>query len=125
MECPKCSSAMEEVSYGRNMTVDRCMECNGIWFDTGEAETLKGKWMSEVLIDVGDPAIGKAHNEMQDVKCPRCGKKMEKVSDPKQPHIWYETCEDHGMYFDAGEFTDYKFETFLDKIRDFFADKLS
>ena len=44
---------------------------------------------------------------------------MAKVSDPKQPHIWYEACPDqHGMYFDAGEFTDYKYETLLDKFRD-------
>ncbi|MBT3622809.1 MAG: hypothetical protein HN526_01830, partial [Gammaproteobacteria bacterium] len=24
MECPKCEANMEEVTYGRNMTVDRC-----------------------------------------------------------------------------------------------------
>ncbi len=42
MECPKCHSAMEEVTYGRNMTVDRCTNCKGIWFDVGEAEVLKG-----------------------------------------------------------------------------------
>jgi len=36
MECPKCKSAMEEVTYGRNMTVDRCTSCKGIWFDVGE-----------------------------------------------------------------------------------------
>jgi len=48
---------------------------------------------------------------------------MQKVSDPKQPHIWYEVCDDHGMYFDAGEFTDYKYETILDKFRDLITGK--
>lgn len=56
MECPKCHSTMEEVTFGRNMVIDRCTNCKGIWFDAGEAETLKGKWMSE-FIDSGDPEV--------------------------------------------------------------------
>ena len=117
MECPKCHSPMEEVTYGRNMTIDRCMNCKGIWFDLGEAETLKDKWMSE-FIDIGDPEVGKEYNKIEEVDCPVCGKRMIKISDPKQPHIWYEACEEHGMFLDAGEFTDYKYETLLDKFRD-------
>lgn len=118
MECPKCHAGMEEeVTYGRNMTVDRCPQCQGIWFDTGEAEALKERWMSE-FIDTGDPEVGKKFNKIDDIDCPRCGSPMKTVSDPDQPHIWYEACEDHGMYFDAGEFTDYKYETLLDKFRD-------
>ena len=108
---------MEEVTYGRNMTVDRCTNCKGIWFDPGEAETLKGKWMSE-FIDSGDPEIGKKYNKIVDINCPRCEKPMAKVAEPSQPHIWYETCVDHGMFLDAGEFTDYKYETLVDKFRD-------
>ena len=106
---------MEEVNYGR-LTIDRCTSCKGIWFDIGEAEALKGKWMSE-FIDSGNPEVGKKHDKIEDINCPRCGKKMEKVSDKVQPHIWYEACEEHGMYFDAGEFTDYKYETLMDKFR--------
>lgn len=116
MDCPKCHANMEEVTYGRDMTVDRCVNCKGIWFDTGEAERLKSKWMSE-FVDTGDPDIGKVHDKIEEVDCPRCGKRMEEVSDPRQPHIWYEQCAEHGIYFDAGEFTDYKYETFLDKVR--------
>lgn len=116
MDCPKCHAIMEEVTYGREMTVDRCTNCKGIWFDTGEVDKLKTKWMSE-FIDTGDPMIGKQHDKIEDVNCPRCDKLMDAVSDPKQPHIWYESCAEHGVYFDAGEFTDYKYDTFLDRIR--------
>ena len=66
MECPKCHGEMEEVTYGRNMTIDRCTNCKGIWFDVGEAEALKGKWMSE-FVDSGDPDIGKEFNKIEDV----------------------------------------------------------
>ena len=44
------------------VTVDRCSDCKGIWFDVGEAETLKDKWMSD-YIDDGDPGIGKELNK--------------------------------------------------------------
>ena len=117
MECPKCHANMEEITYGRDLTVDRCVSCKGIWFDVGEAEILKGKWMSEFL-DSGDPKVGKEFDKIVDINCPRCGKKMDKIADPKQYHIWYEACEEHGMYLDAGEFTDFKYETLLDKFRD-------
>jgi hypothetical protein len=44
---------------------------------------------------------------------------MEPLSDPIQKHIQYEACAEHGMYFDAGEFTDFKYETLMDIFRDF------
>ena len=101
-----------------DVTIDRCIDCRGIWFDIGEAELLKNKWMSD-YIDDGDPRVGKEHNQIRDINCPRCGREMTPLSDPVQTHIQYEACEDHGLYFDAGEFTDYKYETLMDILRDF------
>ena len=80
--------------------------------------------MSE-FIDSGDPRIGREYNKIGDITSPRYGKLMEKVSDPKQPHIWYEACSEHGMFLDAGEFTDYKYETLLDRFRDLITGKRS
>ena len=57
MDCPKCNAPMAEATYGRNMTIDRCTGCQGIWFDLGEAEQLKDKWMSEFL-DTGNAKTG-------------------------------------------------------------------
>lgn len=121
MQCPKCQSNMEEKTLSTlqgGVTVDRCTGCHGLWFDMGEAEALREKWMSE-YVDSGDPLVGKQQNEIRDIDCPRCGKAMSQLSDPVQSHIQYEACEDHGMYFDAGEFTDYKYETLMDIFRDF------
>lgn len=121
MDCPKCHSPMEEQSLSTlrgGVTVDRCTGCQGIWFDIGEAEMLKGKWRSE-FVDSGVPTIGRKQNKIRDIDCPRCGKRMLKLNDPVQKHIQYEACEDHGMYFDAGEFSDYKHETLMDIFRDF------
>lgn len=121
MDCPKCEALMKEHTLSTlsgGVTVDRCTSCRGIWFDLGEAELLKKKWMSD-YIDDGDPVVGKANNDIRDVNCPRCGKEMEQLSDPVQTHIQYEACSEHGMYFDAGEFRDYKYETLMDIFRDF------
>ena len=43
---------------------------------------------------------------------------MKTLNDPKQKHFEYEACEEHGMFMDAGEFTDYKYEILLDIFRD-------
>ena len=121
MDCPKCHASMEEVTLSTltgGVTVDRCKNCHGIWFDIGEAEALKDKWMSD-YVDSGDPGVGRDHKKIRDIDCPRCGKRMQELSDPLQIHIQYEACDEHGMYFDAGEFTDYKYETLMDIFRGF------
>lgn len=115
IECPKCGHGMEEVTYGE-VTIDRCTNCQGLWFDTGEAEQLKSKWMGEAL-DIGNADEGKKWDAVDDIACPRCGNNMVKTSDPKQTHIWYEMCAEHGIFMDAGEFTDYKHETLADRFR--------
>ncbi|MEK7259936.1 MAG: zf-TFIIB domain-containing protein [Pseudomonadota bacterium] len=119
MDCPKCNASMTErsveVLQGK-IVIDQCTGCKGLWFDLGEAEQLKKSWMSDFL-DTGDPKIGKTYNRVRDIHCPRCGKGMNKLTDKRQPHLEYEACEEHGMFMDAGEFTDYKHETLMDFFR--------
>ncbi|MCY4358116.1 MAG: zf-TFIIB domain-containing protein [Gammaproteobacteria bacterium] len=120
MDCPKCNSAMQELkieTLNGQVVIDKCNGCNGLWFDKGEAEQLKEVWMAE-FADSGDPEIGKTYNTVRNIHCPRCGRPMKKVNDVRQKHLEYEICEEHGMFMDAGEFTDFKYETLLDVFRD-------
>lgn len=120
MNCPKCKAAMETIAY-RSIEVDRCTGCAGIWFDMLEEETLKMLSGAEE-IDSGDAKAGKVQNETGNIKCPKCAVAMLRMVVHDQPHIWYESCPVcYGTWFDAGEFTDYKQETFLDRIRDILA----
>jgi Zn-finger nucleic acid-binding protein len=98
------------------VTFDQCSSCHGFWFDTGEAEMLKDTWRPD-FIDIGDPKKGKELDKVRDINCPRCHKQMDKVTDPKQRHIHLETCKEHGVFMDAGEFRDYKNETLADVFR--------
>jgi len=105
MRCPKCRADMEQVDY-EGTEVDRCTICNGIWFDAGEIDILKDK-QAAAAIDTGDAKTGKQSNALDSYQCPRCSGAMVKVVDPKQTHIWYETCSScSGSYLDAGELRD-------------------
>ena len=105
MRCPKCRADMEQIDY-EGTEVDRCTICNGIWFDAGEIDVLRNK-QAAMTIDTGDAKTGKQSNAMDSYQCPRCSGAMVKVVDPRQTHIWYETCSScHGSYLDAGELRD-------------------
>lgn len=118
MQCPKCNHGMESVEF-QGIEVDRCSLCKGLWFDALEHEALKKMEGSEE-IDQGDPEVGELFNAEDRISCPRCHTSMIRMVDRDQPHIWFESCTTcYGVFFDAGEFTDYKHHTLMDAIRDF------
>lgn len=39
MRCPKCGMELIEISY-KGIEVDKCSECEGVWFDAGELEAV-------------------------------------------------------------------------------------
>ena len=120
LTCPKCDAAMEKVDY-RSIVVDRCSGCHGLWFDNLEHEKLKLLDGSEI-IDAGDPATGKRFDRVDRIGCPICHTSMVRMVDARQRHIHYESCPAcSGVFFDAGEFADFKKEDWLDALRDLVA----
>lgn len=80
---------------------------------------MKREWMAEAAIDTGDPRIGRKLDKFDDIDCPLGHGRMEKVSDEDQTHVWYERCATcGGLFLDAGELTDLKYVTLMDKLRD-------
>ena len=117
MRCPKCRADMEQVVY-EGTEIDRCTICGGIWFDAGEIEVMRDK-QAAATIDTGDAKIGKESNAIDHYQCPRCSGSMVRVVDPKQTHIWYETCSScSGSYLDAGELRDLSSVSIADFFRD-------
>jgi uncharacterized protein len=116
MDCPKCGHPMEQVVYAE-IEVDRCTLCKGLWFDLLEHEQLKAVPGAE-QIDTGDPEVGSIFNRDDRISCPRCNALMIRMVDAQQPHIRYESCGVcHGVFFDAGEFRDFKQHTIGDFFR--------
>ncbi|MGD8385124.1 MAG: MFS transporter [Lysobacterales bacterium] len=105
IRCPKCRAGMEQVEY-QGTQVDRCTICHGLWFDAGEIEVLRDK-ETAVALDTGKADKSGRYNYIDRYRCPRCGGAMLRKTDPRQRHIWYETCSVcDGSFFDAGEFRD-------------------
>ena len=102
MDCPVCKTAMITLELSE-VEIDHCLDCGGIWLDSGELEML-----------LDDPAKAKkliesfseetTHSELVR-KCPICLKAMIKVSaSSEKPAILLDKCKKgHGLWFDAGE----------------------
>ncbi len=117
MRCPKCTAGMETVSF-EGIEVERCVACHGLWFDILEHEDLRRIDGSEA-IDDGLPEVGRAFDVDPTLQCPACGGAMVRMVDCRQPHLWFESCSScYGVFFDAGEFRDFKRETWIDRLKD-------
>jgi Zn-finger nucleic acid-binding protein len=119
MECPKCPlhPEMEVKTHGRKIAINRCPECGGIFALPDVLEQIKKEWFADWM-DYGKEHKAKAFNQLTDISCPACNVKMEHISDPKQKHLQLERCPQcEGMYFDAGEMTDWKYETWDDMVK--------
>jgi Zn-finger nucleic acid-binding protein len=98
--------------------VDRCTNCQGLWFDEFEKAELQ-KLKGSAVIDTGDPKVGHDFNKVDRIQCPRCGSRMIRMVDLNQPHIWFEHCTVcGGSFFDAGEFKDLMHHSIVDFFRD-------
>ena len=116
MKCPRCSSAMETVQV-EDVQIDRCTKCGGLWFDEFELSDLRAKKGSE-NVDTGRADKATQHSQAR-LNCPKCDEPMLRMVDARQPHIWYETCDEcGGSFFDAGEFRDLKQHNLLGLIKD-------
>ncbi|AII58588.1 hypothetical protein ASJ33_00325 [Dehalococcoides mccartyi] len=99
MICPACSKDMLVVEY-REIELDYCPACHGVWFDVGELGLL----LNEVNLstvqkteEITDSHEAKRH-------CPICRRKMKKTALLKDPLLITDDCPSgHGMFFDGGE----------------------
>lgn len=117
MKCPKCTAGLEKVTF-EGIEVARCTACRGLWFDPLQHTALRELAGSEV-IDDGLKEVGRAFDAQLPRACPSCAGTLIRMVDAEQPHLWYESCSScFGVFFDAGEFRDYKHVGWLDKLKD-------
>lgn len=117
MNCPKCISPMMKVHFA-GVEVNRCTDCQGIFFDEFEREQLQ-KMKGADAIDIGDAKLGREFNKVDRIVCPRCSVPMIRMVALDQHHIWFEHCKVcGGSFFDAGEFRDLMHFTIVDFFKD-------
>jgi uncharacterized protein len=102
MICPVCNQDMIVVEY-RQIEIDYCFKCSGIWFDKGELELLSG---TAGHGDNGLPTLdglAKENRSHSERKCPICRKKMQETP-LGEPAIHIDICrQGDGIWFDGGE----------------------
>ena len=105
MDCPVCKNAMITMELDE-VEVDHCLDCGGIWLDSGELEMLlDGSQATENLLASLISAKG-CKEKMR--KCPICLKKMVKImAGAGDSAKLIDKCQKgHGLWFDKGELQD-------------------
>ncbi len=82
--------------------IDHCLDCTGIWLDSGELELLlEDKEHTNNYLTSFKPA-GRTSEKLR--RCPICHKKMEKVYFGDDQSVIVDRCgKEHGIWFDRGE----------------------
>jgi len=119
VDCLKCTGRLAAAHFGQDIEVMRCADCGGIWCTPDAVDLIRTTWLAEAALDIGNPLIGQRLDRVGDIQCPLGHGRLHQRSAADQPHIWYEACPTcNGLFFDAGELTDLKFNTLLDRVRD-------
>jgi len=116
MKCPKCSTALN-VGYIKEVEIDECQECKGIWFDYDELRQAKDKvdpdlnWMDFEIWKHKDRFKG---GDAQ-VSCPKCDVKMF-LLDYDNTGVEIDYCgKCYGIWLDKDEF-DHIIEALLSEL---------
>lgn len=124
MDCPVCKIPMIVLEL-QEVEIDNCMDCGGIWLDSGELEALIGHAeKADALLrsfGVANPMGEKKR------KCPICDRPMAKIQvGAEGASVIIDRCQrGHGLWFDQGELENVLERAQLDeenKIRQLLAD---
>jgi len=100
MKCPVCREPMIILEL-RDVEIDYCTLCGGIWLDSGEIERLlDGAGQKDTLLHSFQNA---PHCGEKPYPCPICRKPMDKVSAGNGSLIIDRCAGHHGLWFDKGE----------------------
>ena len=105
MKCPVCKNLMIVVEHEK-IELDYCVNCAGVWFDSGELELfLETMNLEKNSLSPGNLLSSpEAKTAEKKRKCPICGKKMRKTAIGEEPRVLIDACtKGDGLWFDGGE----------------------
>jgi uncharacterized protein len=105
MICPVCKKDMFVIEY-KQIELDYCQSCKGVWFDAGELELLfEAGGLKNTRQALGDVLnLPEAHTSEKKRRCPICTRNMKKVRIGSETGVIIDTCErNDGLWFDGGE----------------------
>lgn len=108
MDCPRCRIEMNAIEF-KGVELDQCSDCEGVWFDHGELETVRESSTNEVnssgLAKSMEGEIRKEEiSSENELPCPRCGVTLTRFNYLYESGIILDTCpNDCGIWVDDGE----------------------
>lgn len=109
--CPRCKISLTtiDLKIDGKFLIERCEECLGLFFDTGELEALL-----KASIDHVYQVDRKRMNQLIEINpscnytatyipCPVCGTLMSRVNFGKSSGVIIDRCPEHGNWLDGGE----------------------
>jgi len=105
MICPTCDDVMIVVEQEK-IELDHCVNCSGVWFDSGELELmLESIGLEGSSLPMDDTSSSpEAKTTEKKRKCPICNRKMKKATIGREPAVLIDVCpEGDGIWFDGGE----------------------
>lgn len=109
--CPRCNISTKTIDMkveGRFL-IERCPDCLGLFFDTGELETLLKASVKNVY-DVNRHKINELNKTFRNnqypatyIKCPVCSQIMNRVNFGAKSGVIIDKCSEHGVWLDGGE----------------------
>jgi uncharacterized protein len=105
MRCPVDKSDMIVVEHHR-IELDFCLNCSGVWFDSGELDLLISALKAQGASLAGNDLLSPRKASVSEArrKCPICRKNMEKVWIGKEQKVLIDICPaGDGLWFDGGE----------------------
>ena len=109
--CPSCKISLktQRISNYKNIYIDKCDECHGIFLDYGELESI----LKEEIVKSGFKDLRKLQEiqnnplmlkeEIRYKDCPECQKKMLRINYQKRSGVIIDKCAEHGFWLDGGE----------------------
>jgi len=103
MKCPKCKTESFAAVSVRDVTVDRCSSCNGIWFDEQELSQLLSEDARQLTaLREGE---GKEELDAKRGNCPRDNSQLVRVYSSVNQSVVVDAClQCRGIWLDGGEF---------------------
>ncbi len=104
MICSNCKQVMIVVEY-RQVELDYCTGCEGVWFDSNELELLiqLANLESPELSVEKILALPEVKSSRKEWKCPICNRRMKETA-IGEPAIHIDVCrQGDGIWFDGGE----------------------
>jgi len=109
--CPRCDKPLRTIDLGIDgrFLIEQCDGCQGMFFDPGELEAVLDRSVTNVFI-IDPQRIALLNNQKRHddygvsyIKCPACGKVMNRVNFGHRSGVVVDRCGPHGVWLDGGE----------------------